>query len=173
MEGRNRETLLEILQYLKETNQVKFSVEVEKVNRGFEDFIPYADIVFVSKDVAQAHGLMDKDEAVKYFMKLIRPDAGVVVAWGDKGAAAFHPDTGPVSSPAEPPQGGVVDTLGAGDTFNAAVLGCLAAGLPLDVAVGAGCRVAGEKVGFRGFSGLKGASRKWIQEMVAEKINGK
>ena len=49
MEGRNRETLLEILQYLKETNQVKFSVEVEKVNRGFEEFIPYADIVFVSK----------------------------------------------------------------------------------------------------------------------------
>ena len=49
MEGRNRETLLEILQYLKETNQVKFSVEVEKVNRGFEDFIPYANLVFVSK----------------------------------------------------------------------------------------------------------------------------
>ena len=27
----------------------KFSVEVEKVNRGFEDFMPYADLVFVSK----------------------------------------------------------------------------------------------------------------------------
>ena len=49
MEGRNRETLLEVLKYLNEANQTKFSVEVEKVGRGFEDFIPWADIVFVSK----------------------------------------------------------------------------------------------------------------------------
>ena len=49
MEGRNRETLLEVLKYLNEAKQTKFSVEVEKVGRGFEDFIPWADIVFVSK----------------------------------------------------------------------------------------------------------------------------
>lgn len=49
LEGRNRETLLDVLKYLSAANQTKFSVEVEKVNRGFEDFIPYADIVFVSK----------------------------------------------------------------------------------------------------------------------------
>ena len=49
MEGRNRETLLDGLKYLSAANQTKSSVEVEKVNRGFEDFIPYADIVFVSK----------------------------------------------------------------------------------------------------------------------------
>ena len=29
--------------------KVKFSVEVEKVNRGFEDFIPFGDVVFISK----------------------------------------------------------------------------------------------------------------------------
>ena len=49
LEGRNRETLLEVLKYLNQAKQTKFSVEVEKVGRGFEDFIPYADIVFVSK----------------------------------------------------------------------------------------------------------------------------
>ena len=49
LEGRNRETLLEVLKYLHEAKQTKFSVEVEKVGRGFEDFIPWADIVFVSK----------------------------------------------------------------------------------------------------------------------------
>ena len=37
--------------------------------------------------------------------------------------------------------GGVVDTLGAGDTFNAAVIGCLAAGLGLAESVDTGCRV--------------------------------
>ena len=51
LEGRNRETILEVLKYLKEKQLVKFSVEVEKVNRNFEDFIPYADIVFISKVV--------------------------------------------------------------------------------------------------------------------------
>ena len=37
--------------------------------------------------------------------------------------------------------GGVVDTLGAGDTFNAAVIGCLAAGLGLAESVDTACRV--------------------------------
>ena len=41
--------MLEVLKYLHEAKQTKFSVEVEKVGRGFEDFIPFADIVFVSK----------------------------------------------------------------------------------------------------------------------------
>ena len=49
LEGRNRETLLEVLKYLNQAKLTKFSVEVEKVGRGFEDFIPWADIVFVSK----------------------------------------------------------------------------------------------------------------------------
>ena len=48
------------MQYLKEVKLVKFSVEVEKVNRNFEDFIPHADLVFISKDVAQYHGLKTK-----------------------------------------------------------------------------------------------------------------
>ena len=49
LEGRNKETLLEVLKYLRDKKEVKFSVEVEKINRGFEDFIPFADIVFISK----------------------------------------------------------------------------------------------------------------------------
>ena len=49
MEGRNKETVLEMLQHLRQVDQVMFSVEVEKCNRGFEDFIPLADVVFISK----------------------------------------------------------------------------------------------------------------------------
>ena len=58
LEGRNRETLLEVLKYLNQAKQTKFSVEVEKVGRGFEDFIPWADIVFVSK-VRHCRALQD------------------------------------------------------------------------------------------------------------------
>ena len=49
VEGRNKENVLDILAYLNEEKKVKFSVEVEKVNRGFEDFIPFGDVVFISK----------------------------------------------------------------------------------------------------------------------------
>ena len=49
LEGRNRENLLQILQFLRDKEQVKFSVEVEKVGRGFEDFIPFPDLVLISK----------------------------------------------------------------------------------------------------------------------------
>ena len=38
-----------MLQHLRQADQVMFSVEVEKCNRGFEDFIPLADVVFISK----------------------------------------------------------------------------------------------------------------------------
>ena len=49
LEGRNRENLLLMLEYLAKQDSVKVSVEVEKVGRNFEDFIPLADVVFVSK----------------------------------------------------------------------------------------------------------------------------
>ena len=50
LEGRNRENLLLMLEYLaKQQDSVKVSVEVEKVGKNFEDFIPLADVVFVSK----------------------------------------------------------------------------------------------------------------------------
>ena len=37
------------LLYFSEENRIKFSVEVEKVGRNHEEFIPYADLVLVSK----------------------------------------------------------------------------------------------------------------------------
>ena len=49
LEGRNKDTLLEALKFIKKSRKVKLSVEVEKVNRGFEEFISHADVVFISK----------------------------------------------------------------------------------------------------------------------------
>jgi hypothetical protein len=56
MEGRNRDQVMEILSYLNQIRQAEpsrnrftVSVEVEKVGRNFEDFIPHADVVFISK----------------------------------------------------------------------------------------------------------------------------
>ena len=47
---------------------------------------------------------------------------------------------------------GVVDTIGAGDTFVAAAVTSLSKGLDLRTALDYGCRVAGAKVGIKGFN---------------------
>ena len=49
LEGRNKENLLQILEFLTNQDQVRFSVEVEKVGRGFEEFIQFPDLVLISK----------------------------------------------------------------------------------------------------------------------------
>ena len=41
--------VLEALKFIKQSKKVRLSVGVEKVNRGFEEFIPHADVVFISK----------------------------------------------------------------------------------------------------------------------------
>merc|ERR1712130_123892 len=154
LEGRNRENLLLMLEYLAKQDSVKVSVEVEKVGRNFEDFIPLADVVFVSKDVAQWHGCADMQSAIAEFRPKLRQGASLVVAWGESGAAGWNLEEGLIISPAFPPPGGVLDTLGAGDTFNAAVIGCLSAKMGLASSVRTACQVAGLKVGMRGFKGL-------------------
>lgn len=51
----------------------------------------------------------------------------------------------------------VVDTLGAGDTFNAGVICALALGKGMQAALDTGCLVAGTKCGIVGFGGLSDA----------------
>jgi len=156
LEGRR--TYLPILQYLARERKVSFSVEVEKVGRGLEKFIPHADLVFISKDVAKAHGLNSKEEAVAHFVKQVRVGGAVVVPWGSSGACAAirtinEDDMEVYSSSSYPPQK-VVDTIGAGDTFIATVVGCMVKKYHLFTAVNLACQVAGVKVGIQGFEGV-------------------
>lgn len=53
--------------------------------------------------------------------------ATLICAWAEKGADAMGPDGTVLHSDAFPPEN-LVDTLGAGDTFNAAVIYSLANG---------------------------------------------
>ena len=80
-------------------------------------------------------------------------------AWGSEGAYAAHtpssaaaPLTGDALyfSPAFPPAGGVIDTLGAGDTFTAAMIVALGGGAAPQAALKRACQVAGAKCGVRG-----------------------
>ena len=80
----------------------------------------------------------------------------IICAWGDQGAAGRDENGHIFEFPAFQPKNGVViDTIGAGDTFNASVVASLNLNQNLKKALENGCRVAGTKVGQFGFKNLK------------------
>lgn len=109
--------------------------------------------------------------------------ATLICAWAEKGADAIGPDGVVIHSDAFPPEK-LVDTLGAGDTFNASVMYSLSngmnaslkhkhlldfcklcksvqaglvlfsAGHSLQDALTFGCQIAGKKCGVHGYDGI-------------------
>jgi len=76
-----------------------------------------------------------------------------VVPWGELGATAYLPDGTTFAQAAFPPQK-VVDSVGAGDTFIAALVAALSRKHSVQEATTFACRVAGAKVGITGYDGL-------------------
>lgn len=77
----------------------------------------------------------------------------IICPWGEEGASASGRDGKVIHSPAFPPAN-VVDTLGAGDTFNASTIFALSNGHGLKDSIVFGCRTAGSKVGVMGWEPL-------------------
>ena len=128
------------------------SIEVEKVRPGIEVCFPMARLLLFSRGYVQACGF-PRPEAFLREMQGRVPHTLMSVAWGDEGAWAIEADGTLYHEPAVPPPT-IVDTIGAGDTFNAGMIGALAAGRPLQESLEAACRLAGRKVGQIGFDGL-------------------
>lgn len=89
-------------------------------------------------------GSDDPAEAARAIRAHMPAGATVVVKRGPDGAIAIGPD-GALSS-AVAPAVKVVDTIGAGDVFNAAFLAALAAGKPLSESLAAGTRIASRAI---------------------------
>jgi len=154
-EGRsgNIENIIEMMDVVRRgSTTLTISVEMEKPRAVLSDLVQLGDVVFISKEFAQFSGLHCKEEAVQHFMALATPGAVVVCAWGSEGAAAGH--HGQLFSQKAFPPEDIVDTLGAGDTFNAAFIHARINAMDLRQSLRWACYVAGRKVGQRGFRGI-------------------
>lgn len=80
-----------------------------------------------------------------------------VCAWGELGAFALDAKTGADYFQPAVKQARVVDSVGAGDSFNAATIHALASGADPELALRCGCAVAGRKVAQVGFESLRDA----------------
>ncbi|XP_078609100.1 ketohexokinase-like isoform X2 [Branchiostoma floridae x Branchiostoma japonicum] len=127
------------------------TVEVCKMMEIVEDF--NKKVLFVSKEYAESCGFASAKETVKKLLQRVKKGCTVLCAWGDQGADGITPEGTHYHCQAFPPEK-VVDTLGAGDTFNAAVIWGLCRGTGLEGALTMGCRIAGQKCGQFGYKNL-------------------
>ncbi len=150
-EGRNVPALEAMLARV--PSAIPCSLEVEKPRPGIEGLLGRPGLLLFSRAYARARGF---DAAAGLLAALtLGPGQMAVCAWGEAGAWALDAAGRMVHSPAFVPAR-VVDTLGAGDVFNAAVIDRLAHGAGVDEALRQGCRLAGRKCGRPGLSGLAG-----------------
>jgi ketohexokinase len=133
------------------------SLEVEKPRPGIETLLHGPDVLIFSRAFARSRGHEDPAR----FLSEVRPRTGadlLILPWGADGAYGLARDGRVRHAPAHPPPA-VVDTLGAGDVFNAAVIDGLLMGLALDGLLARANRLAGHKCGRPGFDGLVASAR--------------
>lgn len=131
------------------------SLEVEKPRAGIEALVELCDIAIFSAHYARSQGF---DQPMRFLetLRARHPRPILICSWGEDGAVALDAAGEHFASPAYPPRE-VVDTIGAGDTFNAGLLDALSAGQDLASALERACRLAGRKCGQAGLAGLTGS----------------
>lgn len=152
-EGRNVAATRHMLERVRASGSgVTCSLEVEKPRAGIEDLFAYVDVLLVSEAYSTARGFADP-QALLRSLQAYCPQADLYCTRGAAGALALDRSGRVFRHPAvAPPR--VIDTLGAGDTFNAGIISGYLAGLDTAATLARACRLAGRKCGQRGFDGL-------------------
>lgn len=145
-EGRNLDELVHMLERLRQHHpDLPCSLEVEKPRPGIERLFHLPGLLLFSRAYAAARDLAS---AARLFAA-VRPAAAraeLVCGWGADGAWGLGRDGTLVHAAAHSPQR-VVDTIGAGDVLNAALIDARVRGMPLGEALAHAVVVAGRKCG--------------------------
>ncbi len=148
-EGRNIDETLQMFQWLDQHYpDLPYSLEIEKPRPNIELLFNYPNFLMFSRHYTEAKGLSSASD----LLQSLPANLSASCAWGDHGAWAISNST-IIYSPAFPPVN-VVDTLGAGDTFNAGLISALIAQKDLQQAIIEACQLAGRKCGQLGFTNL-------------------
>lgn len=157
-EGRNRvETLSMIRRVRDQVPAAGLSLELEKSRPGIDALLEGPRVLLAGRGFAQERGFTDASQ----FLDDLAPRTAAilcVVAWGADGAFYRERGGSTVRIPAHEPAR-VVDTLGAGDVFNAGVIDGLLDGLSAKEAITRAVRLAGHKCGRTGLVGLAASAR--------------
>lgn len=151
-EGRNVTCLPDMLERVRaRAPGATVSVEMEKARPGIEALPAHADVVLFSRAFAAATGHGDAPALLRHWSAAAgtRP---LVCTWGEQGAWALAEGRlhhVPAAAPST-----VVDTLGAGDTFNAGIIDARLRGLDWPAALERAVRLAGRKCAQAGFDRL-------------------
>ncbi|OGT18917.1 MAG: ketohexokinase [Gammaproteobacteria bacterium RBG_16_57_12] len=151
-EGRAVEETAGMIALAKERRpDLPISLEVEKDRPGLDKLFGGVDVLLFSRAYALRQGYAD----ARSFLQHIRNGipATIVCSWGGQGAYAMNEKDEFLHSPAHQPLQ-LIDTIGAGDTFNAGFISARLAGKPVREALQFACYIAGVKCGQRGFAGL-------------------
>jgi len=116
-EVRNPDEQEKILKWIRKTNpDTRVSIEIEKYRKGFEKMVSIADYVFYSRKFAEHSGFSTANDFLK---SVSHSDRVSFVAWGD-GGAGFCKDDEVRWQNCQSIK--AVDTIGAGDVFNAGLI---------------------------------------------------
>ncbi|XP_065362267.1 ketohexokinase-like [Calliphora vicina] len=138
-EGRNVEETKQMIDMIRKyngkhkENNIKISVELEKLNKDLYILAMRADVVFVGKDIAQHMGWSSAKEAVYSSQSIIGdlkakdisetwPSQMIICPWGSECSDALDGFSNDYFSLPAVSVENIVDSLGAGDTFVAAVI---------------------------------------------------
>ena len=153
-EGRNIGETLKMLHYLRQAcADIPVSIEIEKRRPDNEErLMDQGDVLFFSRGYALGRGFTDGTAFLRAMREKVSPRL-LICPWSAEGAFALSAENELFTAPAFLPSP-VVDTIGAGDVFNAGMIHGLLNQLGLDLSLEAACRLAGRKCGQEGFDGL-------------------